>query len=130
MRLSLLRLAAPAAAAVALAATALPAAAQSSDLAYNTATRVGAAIETCWFKSGDGAFASYVYSPEPNASGGPRILIVPRDQPAATPLLAIQFIEMKGGISIRAFGPLATSSQAPRIGADLKRWLAGGTGCQ
>lgn len=117
-------------AAAALTLSPVPALSQANDRAYETATRVGAAIEACWFKSGDAAFAGYVYSPEPNASGGPRILIVPRDQPAATPLLAIQFVEQKGGMSIRAFGPLATSAEAPRIGADLKRWLAGGSGCR
>lgn len=116
--------------AVTLAAFPLPAAAQTSDLAYQTATRIGASIETCWFKSGDAAFTGYVYSPEPNASAGPRILIVPRDQPAATPLLAIQFIDKGGRIDISAFGPLATSEHAGRIGADLRRWIAGGGGCQ
>jgi hypothetical protein len=108
----------------------LPASAQTTDAEYATLTRIGAAIERCWFQSGDPAFNDYVYSPEPNASSGGRILIVPRNMPVGAPLLVIEVREKSGKPSINAFGPLATSNQAGRIGADLRRWLAGGEGCQ
>ena len=104
-----------------------PAAAANSDKAYQLATTIGPIIEKCWIKSNDPAFADYIYSPEPNASSGPRILIVPRKNPAAAPALAIQI--NPEGTHVSVFGRLAESPQAGRISADLKRWLAGGSEC-
>ena len=103
------------------------AAAVNSDKAYNLATRLGPIIETCWIKSNDPSFADYIYSPEPNASNGPRILIVPRKNPVGAPVLAIQINPEGNHVSV--FGYLAQSPQAGRIGADLKRWLAGSDSC-
>lgn len=119
-------------AAIACACAALPdfAAAQASDAAYNTIRRLGAAMDRCWFQSGDPAFAGYAYSPEPNASTGPRILIVPKQSPDARPALVVELHTSGGRININAFGPLATSAAASRIGADLRRWLGGGEGCK
>jgi hypothetical protein len=116
---------------LALAAFAAAAAAGSAhaadDKAYNLATRLGAVIERCWIASGDAAFAGYIISPEPNATNGPRILIVPRKTPTAVPVLVIEVI--KAGNHVSVYGPLATSSNASRIGADLRRWIAGGDSC-
>ena len=81
-------------------------------------------METCWF-SGDAAFAAYVYSPEINA-GTPRILVVPKGDPTALPLLVV---ETKGRSTIDFYGPLLVSEAGPRIRADLGRWSQGGTGC-
>jgi hypothetical protein len=81
-------------------------------------------MTTCWF-SGDPAFAGYVYTPEINA-GTPRILIVPKSQPTALPLLVV---EARGRASADYFGPLLASESGPRIGADLDRWIKGGRGC-
>lgn len=81
-------------------------------------------MSTCWF-SGDPAFAGYVYTPEINA-GTPRILIVPKGEPTALPLLVV---EAKGRASADYFGPLLASESGPRIGADLDRWIKGGRGC-
>ena len=107
---------------------ALPAgAAANSDKAYNLATRLAATIKKCWIDSGDATFADYVYSPEPNASNGPRILIVPRKAPSAPPVLVVEVTTSGGHVSV--FGPFATSSQAGRIGTDLKRWIGGSDAC-
>lgn len=118
-----------AAAAVAgLIATCLPAnAAANSDKAYNLATRLAATIKKCWIDSGDATFADYVYSPEPNATNGPRILIVPRKAPSAPPVLVIEINTAGGHVS--AYGPFATSPQAARIGTDLRRWIGGSDSC-
>lgn len=119
--------AAMAAFAVLLAAFAPSAAATNSDKAYNLATRLAATIKKCWIDSGDATFADYVYSPEPNATNGPRILIVPRKVPSATPVLVVQISESGGHVSV--FGPFATSAQSGRIGTDLKRWIDGSDSC-
>jgi hypothetical protein len=108
------------------AAAALPASA-ADDKSYNLATRLGASIEKCWIASKDPAFVSYIYSPEPNATGGPRILLVPRKTPTGAPALVVQVVENGNHVSV--FGALATSPTAGRIGSDLRRWISGGEGC-
>jgi hypothetical protein len=118
-----------AAAVVGLIAASLPAnAAANSDKAYNLATRLAATIKKCWIDSGDATFADYVYSPEPNATNGPRILIVPRKAPSAPPVLVIEINTSGGHVSV--YGPFATSPQAARIGADLRRWIGGSDSCR
>jgi hypothetical protein len=109
-----------------MAALAAPAGA-ADDKSYNLATRLGAQIEKCWIASKDPAFASYIYSPEPNATGGPRILLVPRKTPTGAPSLVVQVVENGNHVSV--FGALATSPAAGRIGSDLRRWISGGEGC-
>ena len=103
------------------------AAATNSDKAYNLATRLAATIKKCWIDSGDATFADYVYSPEPNATNGPRILIVPRKAPSAPPVLVVEISNSGGHVSV--YGPFATSPQSGKIGADLKRWIGGSDGC-
>jgi hypothetical protein len=107
-----------------------PALAQNSDAAYTLATRLGAVMERCWFQGGDADFGNYVYSPEPNATGGPRILVVPRASPDGRPVLVIQIIDTDGGKPrVSVYGPLADTSAADRIRRDLRRWLDGGDAC-
>ncbi len=101
--------------------------AANSDRAYNLATRLGPLIEKCWIQSHDAAFADYIYSPEPNATNGPRILLVPRKNPAAPPSLVIEI--NKEGAHVSVYGALATSPQAGRIEGDLQRWIAQGDSC-
>ena len=108
----------------------LPAAvAQPSDAAYAFATRLGAAMERCWFMGGDRDFGDYVYSPEPNATGGPRILVVPRASPDGRPLLVIEILGAGPKPRVNVYGPLAAGPAADRIGRDLRRWLDGGNAC-
>jgi hypothetical protein len=101
--------------------------AANSDRAYNLATRLGPLIEKCWIQSHDPTFADYIYSPEPNATNGPRILLVPRKNPAAPPSLVIEI--SKEGAHVSVYGSLATSPQAGRIEGDLQRWIAQGDSC-
>ena len=106
-----------------------PASGQASDAAYALATRLGAAMERCWFAGGDRDFGDYVYSPEPNATGGPRILVVPRASPDGLPVLVIQITAKDGKPHVNVYGPLAAGAAADRIGIDLRRWIGGGDGC-
>jgi hypothetical protein len=85
---------------------------------------LGDEMKACWF-AGDPAFTAYVYSPEINA-GTPRILIVPKGEPTALPLLVV---EAKGRASADYYGPLLASEPGPRIRADLDLWIRGGRGC-
>ena len=63
-------------------AVAVPAAAQPNKEAYALYNRFVTAMERCWFGPNATDFAQYVYSPEPNAATGPRILVV---APSTTP---------------------------------------------
>jgi hypothetical protein len=110
-------------------AAASPATAQPSDAAYALASRLGAAMERCWFMGGDPMFGDYVYSPEPNATGGPRILVVPRDSREGRPVLVIEILGAGPKPRVNVYGPLAAGPGADRIGRDLRRWLDGGDGC-
>jgi hypothetical protein len=105
-----------------------PASGQNSDAAYALATRLGSVMERCWFAGSDRDFGAYVYSPEPNATGGPRILVVPRASPDGRPVLVIQITAGSGKPHVNVYGPLATTV-ADRIGRDLRRWLGGGDSC-
>jgi len=104
--------------------------AQPSQAAYALSTRLTAAMEQCWFGPNATDFAGYVYSSEPNAAGGPRILIVPKDAPTALPVLVIEITMPGGNPHLNVYGPLAGGAQAPRIAADLRRWMGGSTRCQ
>lgn len=120
------------AAAIALGALALAACQSSSSEPppgrYNDAvslySAIGDQMKACWF-AGDPAFAPYVYAPEINA-GTPRILLVPKGEPTALPLLVV---EAKGRASADYYGPLLSGESGPRIRADLDRWVRGGRGC-
>jgi hypothetical protein len=120
-----------AAAAAVFAALVLPAVAeaQSSQAAYALADRLGAAMKRCWFMGGDPMFGDYVSSPEPNATGGPRILVVPRASPDGRPVLVVEILGGGSKPRVNVYGPLAAGAAADRIGRDLRRWLDGGEGC-
>ncbi|HET7714042.1 MAG TPA: hypothetical protein VFK86_00290 [Bauldia sp.] len=109
--------------------SAVTATAQPTDAAYALANRLGAALERCWFMGGDPVFGDYVYSPEPNATGGPRILVVPRASREGRPVLVIEILGGGAKPRVNVYGPLAAGPAADRIGRDLRRWLDGGDGC-
>lgn len=106
--------------------TVLPAAAQPSQAAYTLYSRLAKAMDQCWFGPNATDFAQYVYSPEPNAAGGPRILVVPKNAPHELPVLVVE-ITAVGGLNV--YGPLAGTSLSTRIAADLRRWLGGSDSC-
>jgi hypothetical protein len=107
----------------------LAAVAQPTDATYALANRLGAAMERCWFGGGDPTFGDYVYSPEPNATGGPRMLVVPRSSREGRPVLVIEILGGGTKPRVNVYGPLATGAAGERIGRDLRRWLDGGDGC-
>jgi hypothetical protein len=89
------------------------------------ARAIGETIGRCWFSADETAFAGYIYSPEPNAVK-PRVLIVPKDQPAERPVLVI---EATSPASVDTYGPLLDTANSARIRADLDRWAKGGGRC-
>ncbi|HVY20933.1 MAG TPA: hypothetical protein VHA70_12775 [Bauldia sp.] len=99
-------------------------AASTSDAAHALAGHLADTMKKCWF-SGDRGFAPYAYTPEVNA-GAPRILLVSRKEPHGRPLLVV---EPTGSKSADAYGPLLAGALAPRIIADLTRWLKGNGDC-
>jgi hypothetical protein len=115
---------AAATAAAALLAIAGSAKADQAAEAHALATHLAATMKTCWF-SGDAGFAAYRYAPEVNA-GAPRILLLSKKDPHGKPLLVI---EPKRAGTADAYGPLLAGTLAPRVIADLTRWLKGSSDC-
>ena len=102
-----------------------PTQAAASNETHALARSVGQTIGRCWFAAGETAFAGYIYSPEPNAVQ-PRVLIVPKAQPAERPVLVV---EATSGTSLQSYGPLLNTANAGRIRADLDRWAKGSNSC-
>ena len=70
-------------------------------------------------------FGDYVYSPEPNATGGPRILVVPRASPDGRPVLVIEILG--SGPKPQASTSTARSRPAPRRTGSAATFDAGST---
>ncbi len=96
--------------------------------ALSTMERVALGANSCWFKSGDAAFAAYKLAPELNSfSGRPRILVVHKGSPESRPLLVVQ---AEGNpAKMQAFGPMMSEPVAGRIAADVTRWSGGNRAC-
>ena len=116
-------------AAATLAGSAPQALAQPSDAAYALVNRLSAEMKRCWFMGGDPMFGDYVAGPEPNATGGPRILVVPRNTPDGRPVLVVEILGAGPKPRVNVYGPLAAGPAADRIGRDLRRWIDGRDGC-
>jgi hypothetical protein len=94
------------------------------------ANRIAARVGACWFNGGNGAFARFAYAPELNSfSGRPRILIVPKDDPAGLPRLVIEVSQGKRATVVKLFGPLLANARGNAIQRDVERWADGGTDC-
>jgi len=94
------------------------------------ATRIAARVGACWFEDGDDAFARFAYAPELNSfSGKPRILIVPKDNPAGLPQLVIEVSDGKRATVVKLFGPLLATARGTAIQRDVESWADGGTDC-
>jgi len=106
-----------------------PAPAGPNRAALPTMERVALGANSCWFKSGDPAFANYKLAPELNSfSGRPRILLVHKGSPESRPLLVVQ---AEGSPArLQAFGPVMSEPVAGRIAADVNRWSAGSKACR
>ena len=94
------------------------------------ASRITERVGACWFEDGNDAFARFAYAPELNSfSGKPRILIVPKSDPAGLPQLVIEVSEGKRATVVKLFGPLLATSRGTAIQRDVERWADGGTDC-
>ena len=94
------------------------------------ANRIAERVGACWFESGETAFARFAYAPELNSfSGKPRILVVPKDNPAGLPQLVIEVSDGKRATVVKLFGPLLASARGSAIQRDVERWADGGTEC-
>ena len=96
-----------------------------SNEAHQLARKLGETIGKCWFGPGENAFAGYIYSPEPNAVQ-PRVLIVPKSQPAERPLLVV---EARSAANYSVYGPMLDTANGSRIRTDLDRWAKGSSSC-
>ncbi len=92
---------------------------------------IGKAIQKCWFKSGHAAFKPFRMADESNSyAGRPRLLLVPKNNPAGLPKLVIQAENTKGTTNLQVYGPLLSTAIGKRINGDIRRWSAGNTSCQ
>ncbi len=86
--------------------------------------------QACWFKGNDPALRPYKLASEVNSfSGKPRILIVPRNNPAGLPKLVAQAERQSGRTSFTTFGPLLDTKDGPRLKANLNAWARGSSAC-
>ncbi|MEE9375814.1 MAG: hypothetical protein V3V04_05715 [Rhizobiaceae bacterium] len=93
-------------------------------------TRVAKQVQACWFKKKHPAFRKYKMATELNSfSGKPRILIVPRNNPAGLPHLVAQAERRGGRNQFTTFGPLLNSKQGSNLAASLNSWARGRTSC-
>jgi len=94
------------------------------------ASRIAERVGACWFKDGNNAFSRFAYAPELNSfSGKPRILIVPKADPAGLPQLVIEVSDGARATVVKLFGPLLATSRGTSIQRDVERWADGGMDC-
>lgn len=98
---------------------------------YGLATLVSDQIRKCWFGPGASGFSDYAAESDVNpVFNRARILLVPKNDLEAKPLLIVEAIDKnKSQATISAYGPLMRGAQATRINADLKRWTSGSQAC-
>jgi hypothetical protein len=98
--------------------------------ANTVASRIAERVGACWFTDGNDAFSRFSYAPELNSfSGKPRILLVPKANPAGLPQLVIEVSEGKRATVVKLFGPLLATARGSAIQRDVERWTDGGTEC-
>ena len=94
------------------------------------ATRIAERVGACWFAGGNTSFSRFAYAPELNSfSGKPRILVVPKADPAGLPQLVIEVSKGKRATIVKLFGPLLATARGAAIQRDVERWADGGTDC-
>ena len=94
------------------------------------ANRIAERVGACWFNGGNRTFARFAYAPELNSfSGKPRILIVPKSDPAGLPQLVIEVSKGKHATVVKLFGPLLATAGGTAIQRDVERWADGSTDC-
>jgi hypothetical protein len=110
---------------------------KSSDAPTAIMVDIAKSAQTCWFKSDDRAFSGFRLANEVNSPAGrPRVLLVPKHDPSALPLLVIQAEHRNGApgagryTDIQAFGPILATVNGKRITDDIQRWTSGNQRCK
>ena len=86
--------------------------------------------QACWFVKKDPAFSEFSMATELNSHAGrPRILIVPKNNPAGLPKLVVQAERIIGIAGVSTFGPLLDTDNGARIQDAVSKWAAGGKRC-
>ena len=94
------------------------------------AARIAENVGACWFKEPRPAFAVLIYAPELTSyANRPRILLVPKNDPAGLPKLVVEVVKAERGASVKLFGPMMGGAEAGAISRDVERWAGGATGC-
>jgi len=92
--------------------------------------KVATQAQLCWFKQNDPAFTKFSMATELNSHAGrPRVLIVPKSNPAGLPKLVIQAERIVGISGVSTFGPLLDTSDGARIQDSVSKWAAGNKSC-
>ena len=92
--------------------------------------KVATQAQLCWFKKNDPAFTNFSMATELNSHAGrPRVLIVPKNNPAGLPKLVIQAERIVGISGVSTFGPLLDSSDGARIQDSVSKWATGNKNC-
>jgi len=87
-------------------------------------------VQKCWFKGGNTNFRKFRMANELNSyAGRPRLLLVPKNNPAGLPSLVVQAHSMDDLTRLHVFGPLLATNAGKTISADIKNWTSGKTTC-
>ncbi|MEN0041674.1 MAG: hypothetical protein AAF764_10115 [Pseudomonadota bacterium] len=87
-------------------------------------------MQACWFKPKLAQFRPYRLAAELDSySGKPRVLLVPRNQPAGLPKLVAQAERRNSRTQFTSFGPLLKSNNGPALRASMDAWAKGSKTC-
>ena len=108
---------------------------RSSETPTDMVTAIAASAQKCWFGERAAAFSQYRLADETNSPAGrPRLLLVPKNEPTALPLLVIQ-AEQRGSAGtgtyteLQAYGPLLAGPLGKSVENDVRRWAGGTADC-
>ena len=98
---------------------------------YALAEMVSNQVRRCWYGAGKKDFTAYAAETDVNPLfKRARILLLPRDNLEAKPILIIEAVNKNSSqATVSAYGPMMNGPQASRITNDLKRWVSGSKAC-
>lgn len=98
---------------------------------YGLAELLSKQIRKCWYGSAGSDFSAYAAESDINPLfKRARILLLPKDDLEAKPVLVVEAIDKNSSqATVSSYGPLMRSAQGSRITADLKRWTSGSQAC-
>lgn len=87
-------------------------------------------VQACWFGKQDKRFQDYSLQAElTSLSNRPRILLVPRRNQTALPVLVAQAQVKAGRTHFESFGPLLSQPSGRAISRELNAWANGSKSC-